>query len=107
MAVGRPRGALILQWPPQKSIDSTTMPPRVDAPKPTPARNEDEEPPQCRGVDISSLRAGSGTCMLFAGDKRILSLYPLSTSASQGLADTNYHGFWDVCALSSLHPQGV
>ena len=42
----------------QKSIDSITMPP-AGAPKPTSARNEDEEPPQCRGVDISSLCAGS------------------------------------------------
>ena len=63
MAVGRPLGALILQRPPQKSIDSIAMT-SAGAPKPTSARNEDEEPQQCRGVDISSLCAGSGTWLL-------------------------------------------
>ncbi len=60
-----------------KSIDGTT----ADAPKPTSARNEDEERLQCRGVDISSLCARVQARMLFAADE----MYLLSTSASPAL----------------------
>jgi hypothetical protein len=89
MAAGRPRGALTQRPQRNRSIGHySASVSQADAPKPS-ARNEDEEPLQCRGVD--SVRVQARGCSL-RGIKHIH-----STSASRGRVNTNYGG---VCALS-------